>query len=146
MLAILMAIVTVASGAVAAEINCTDIFQLSKVRVACSVGNTTEINQDNVIFSGNKKFVVNLLWFERNDKIIFLPVKVYEKFPNLKTYSAFNVGIREISALNFEKLWDLGILNLSGNQIEFIPDDCFKKLHKLFETNLSINASFHLIK
>lgn len=86
--------------------------------------------------SGLKIIDVCGISFDWNQKVKFLPVKVYKKFPNLAIYSAVGASITEISASNFEKLSSLEVLNLYNNQIKSIPDDCFQGLTKLYKINL----------
>lgn len=62
-------------------------------------------------------------------------VQVCEKYPNVEVYLAPNASIKEISALNFERLSNLKLLDLRRNQIKFIPDNCFQGLTQLYKIN-----------
>lgn len=137
MLIVLLAtIVAVFSQLEAAEINCTRIEHKTRYKIYCRLDNNTVINEDNVTFAGLENSEVNRIVFDKNQDIKLLPVKVYEKFPNVIEYWAQWIGLKKISALNFEKLWNLKILQLGFNKIEFIPDDCFANLNKLFKIAL----------
>lgn len=145
MLAIVLAIVvTAASQLKAAEINCSRIDRSKEFTVVCRFEKTFIISEDNVTFAGLENPEVDEIWFDVNKNIEFLPVQVYKKFPSSERYLAANLAIKKISASNFEKLVNLRTLVLTDNQIEFIPDDCFKNLNKLFEINLRNVINFFI--
>lgn len=123
-----------------AKFNCRRIDRFKSVEKCCYLDSNKVIDVNNVTFGGNEIADVQGIYFEHNKKIRFLPVKVYKKFPNLVFYMASNTVIEEILAANFEKLSSLKILDLYDNKIEFIPDDCFQGLTKLYEMNLSTNS------
>lgn len=136
MLAIVLAIVVTVAQFEAAEINCSRIDRSKEFTVVCRFEKTFIISEENVTFDGLENPEVDEIWFDVNKNIEFLPVQVYKKFPSSERYLAANLAIKQISASNFEKLVNLRTLVLTDNQIEFIPDDCFKNLNKLFEINL----------
>ena len=81
------------------------------------------------IFGSGK--CVKAVEITHNKNIEYLPVKVYEKFPNLAGYSAYNSLVKEIRYENFENLFKLQIVVLQNNQISNIPKDTFKDLRSL---------------
>lgn len=137
MLAIgLMLFVAATSELKAIEINCEKIDRFARFAKCCYLNETTLISAVNVTFAGLENLEVQTILFDWNEKIEFLPIKVYKKFPNLEVYSAKFDLVKEISALNFEQLSNLRLLDISWNQIGFIPDDCFQGLTKLYKINL----------
>lgn len=74
-----------------------------------------------------------------NPKFRFLPINVFEKFPNLKKYWVTSCGVRKISKLNFKSLFKLESLDLKDNQIEWIDGDTFDDLRSLKDLDLSVN-------
>lgn len=131
-----------------AEIDCERIEHF-KTKKCCFLDKLTVIKEVNLTFSGLENPDVETIFFSGNKKIEFLPVNVYKKFPNLKSYYAGEASIKEISTLNFAKLTKVKRLDLFGNQIEFIPDDCFQGLLKLRKIDLSKRFFFgynHLTK
>lgn len=81
-------------------------------------------------------FEVITIIHQRN--VEFLPVSVYETFPNLKFYFVFNAPIQKITKKNFEKMFKLVELKLSNNQIEMIRSDTFEDLTSLRELAISM--------
>lgn len=75
--------------------------------------------------------------FSENKNILYLPVLVHEKLPNLIAYYAYHCSVREISKRNFEKLDRLEDLNLNSNQIETIGSDTFEDLVALQQLHIS---------
>lgn len=121
----------------AVEINCEAIKHCSRFQKCCYLNGTTVIDELNVTIENSD---VHAVVFELNNKIEFLPIDVYEKFPNLEVYLSKEAAVKEISALNFGRLSNLKLLDLESNQIEFIPDDCFQGLFKLHQIYLSTYA------
>lgn len=74
--------------------------------------------------------------------IEYLPVKVHERFPNLKTYFVGDTIIRKISKKNFEALIKLETLFLESNQIELIKSDTFEDLISLERIYISTGYYF----
>lgn len=133
---ILVLLVAAATMLVAVEIKCEKIARFNKAENCCYFNKSTVIDVNNVTIGDLENGYVHGISFFRNEKIKFLAVKVYEKFRNLREYSAGYTSIKEVSALNFEKLSSLEILNLEGNKIESIPDDIFQGLYKLSKIKL----------
>jgi len=86
-----------------------------------------------------KSECVKGLNFGSNRKVNFLPIKVYEKFPNIVALNAYECSLKEIRYDNFEKLVELRTLALQYNQISFIPSDSFKDLRNLKHLRLGEN-------
>lgn len=138
LLTVLVFLVVVAvTKLTAVEINCEKYDRFSHVEKFCFLNEATVINVVNVTIGGLEIDDVRGINFDGNEKIHFLPVEVYKKFPNLEVYLAVSAQIQKISALNFEKLSRLKVLSLFGNRIESIPNHCFQGLNKLYKINLS---------
>lgn len=122
-------------NAEAKQVSCESVgknawgFGIGSVKT-CFMERTTVIDEDNVSISTFDENIGGLL-FRRNKKIIFLPVKVAEAFPNLELYSAWDCSVTQISRENFAGLRKLKILHLEVNQIEKIQSDTFKNLVSL---------------
>lgn len=122
------------------KIDCEKIESGHQYKSVCYLNYTTEISEVNATFKGLENSYVDAILFRHNKKIKFLPVKVYNKFSNLEVYLAQNASIKEISALNFERLSKLEYLDLEENQIEFIPNFCFESLISLTQIFLSTKS------
>lgn len=135
MLAIVVIFLFAASAAKleAAEVSCEKFDSILFYKKLCFFNGTTVISFENTTVAGLENSDVDGIVFENNKKIQFLPVNVYKKFPNLVTYGARNASIKEISALNFDRLTRLAYLDLRANQIEFVPKSCFEGLFELKE-------------
>lgn len=138
MLAIVLVLLVAAAAKLeAVEIDCEKKDRYKMFAKCCYLNETTVINSSNVSMGGLEMADLTGFFLNNNKKIQFLPVDVYKKFPNLEFYSASEAGIKEISALNFKRLSSLMFLDLSRNQIEFIPDECFHGLFRLSKLRLS---------
>lgn len=125
----------------AAEITCEKFDGFDKYKKCCFLNVTTTIGANTISLAGLENPDVDAILFHNNKKVQFLPVQVHKQFPNLETYLARNASVREISALNFERLINLKFLNLRANQIEFIPNYCFEGLIRLEEIFLGKSLS-----
>lgn len=125
----------------AAEINCETKKLKEEKESCCFLNGTTVISGENVEIGGLENLNVDLILLSYNKKIEFLPLKVHKKLPNVKLFLAESANIKKISALNFVGLSKLKLLDLSGNEIENIPDDCFQGLRDLQKINLSKKTS-----
>lgn len=96
---------------------------------ACRMQNSTVIDTDNVKVLADS--TVQVLTFEGNPKISFLPIEVGLSFPHLLTYSAWNCSISAIAKVHFKGLSMLEDLYLDGNQIKTIRSDTFEELLSL---------------
>lgn len=99
--------------------------------VCCSFGDISEIDSKDFFVSDRRHDGVTDINFNRNPKIKFLPISVFLKFSNIRTYNAERCAIQEISKRNFEHLLELQTLNLAFNQIEIIKQDTFEGLSDL---------------
>lgn len=124
----------------AVEIDCGKIDPYKRFQKCCYLYEV--IREASVTFSGPENSEVQAVWLRSPiiSKSEFLPVNIYKKFPNLKVYIASSASIKKISFLNFEKLMHLNLLDLNTNQIELIPDNCFKGLAKLQKIDLSTGS------
>lgn len=105
---------------------------------------TTSIDEQNVTISTSDVSMGGLS-FHNNKKIVFLPINVGEKFPNLINYNAAYCSVKEVLKLNFKNLNKLKTLALHYNQIEKIGTETFSDLTSLEELNLSKENYFLLI-
>jgi Leucine-rich repeat (LRR) protein len=104
-------------------------FVLKKV---CWMNTTTSINSQRVTMSSRDEAITGLnLYF--NKKIIFMPKKIAEVFPNLLVINAQSCSLKEVTKENFKDLRSLTHLVLKNNRIEAIADSTFEDL-----TNLKI--------
>lgn len=137
LLTFVVILATIAVKLQAVEINCEKIDHFFKLGKCCYLDEASEISRVNVTFSGLENSDVVAMLFTGNEKIKFLPVNVHRKFPNLEVYMATGTAVKEISAWHFARLSKLRMLDLAVNQIESIPDDCFRGLTNLYKINLS---------
>lgn len=93
--------------------------------------NATTIDSHGFTISSAKDETITALRFDGNKKVLFLPVGVYEQFPNLAFLRADHCSIRTISKENFKNLKKLKELQLYYNQIETIGTDVFEDLTSL---------------
>lgn len=77
--------------------------------------------------------------YSANKKIMTLPDKVGDLFPNLKVYDAGSCSIVSITKSNFDKMKGLKNLWLGYNQIEIIPSEVFDDLNALTHLALDNN-------
>lgn len=102
----------------------------------CFVQTKTAILVDTVTFA-QKDETIKALDLLNNLQISFLPIKVFENFPQLVTYKAEQCSIKSLSNTNFVKLHELKQLRLGGNKIESIGDNTFEGLIALEYLDLS---------
>lgn len=69
--------------------------------------------------------------FDKNTNVQFLPINVYESFPDLIIYGASYCRIQAVIKENFQLLNKLTHIHLSGNKIETIPGNLFEGLESL---------------
>lgn len=137
MLTLALVFLVAVSKLEAAEINCENFERYKRFEKCCFLSETAEISEANVTIADLENPDVEAILFDNNKKTQFLPVNVYEKFPNLEVYLAVDAAVKEILALNFARLINLKLLELQRNQIESVPDNCFQGLTKLYKINLS---------
>lgn len=118
------------------EVECESYASCHAASSCCIMTVISEIKSTQVTISESDNQIDGIN-FSENRNILFLPVLVYKKFPNLIAYYAFHCSIREISKKNFEKLSRLEDLNLNSNQIERIRSDTFEDLVALQQLHIS---------
>lgn len=101
------------------------------VKECCFMSNNTAISAPNITVSFTPTEGMEGVWFEKNKAIKYLPIQIYEIFPNLREYWARECSIKAISKKNFKKLAQLKELFLSSNLIETVPSNAFEDLVKL---------------
>lgn len=119
-------------------ISCETIGE-GRYRKCCFLKETTQITTANDSFTGARDHSVQEINFAYNKKIFFLPIRVSDKFPELRAYDAHQCSLTTISKQNFEKMENLKYLSLEGNQITTIFSETFEDLVKL--NYLSIRKS-----
>lgn len=121
----------------AAEISCEKIDSFERFETCCYFNEATMINISDASFAGHENSDVSALLIANNRKVEFLPTDIYKKFPNLEVYFAKGTSVKKISSQNFARLTNLRLLDLSMNELEVIPDDCFQGLTRLYKIDLS---------
>lgn len=102
----------------------------------CLMKKDTSIQEFNISIS-NFDAAVKGFTISSNLNILYLPIQVAEKFPNLLAYGANHCSVKEISGANFKGLNKLITLGLNGNQIEMIANDTFTDLVSLETLSIS---------
>lgn len=98
------------------------------------------INSEDFTISSNlSTFKVEILEFNNNTNIEFLPIKINQNFLILEKYLAVNCAIKKISYENFKGLFNLRDLHLVNNQIEVIQSGLFDDLINFMLLNLNGN-------
>lgn len=103
---------------------------------SCYIDKTTSIDRPDTEISARDESVTGF-WSIGNGKILFLPIDIDLKFPNLQGYGAERCSIKEISKRNFKGLHKLKGLYLHSNQITKISSDTFSDLKVLEYLGLS---------
>jgi Leucine-rich repeat (LRR) protein len=99
---------------------------------------TTSIDSPNItMFTRDNS--METIAMEHNKKILFLPDKIGDAYPNLKVIRAANCSVKVISTRNFRGLAELKEIQLQENQIETIESGMFKGLVKLENFYLRYN-------
>lgn len=68
-----------------------------------------------------------------------LPIKVFEKFPNIDYYKCSGSKVRNVARVHFYKLRGIKTLSLSSNQITNIENDAFVDLINVEHVGLGSN-------
>lgn len=96
----------------------------------------------------NDSDVVSLLL--QNDTVRFLPIRVYEQFPNLTHLYVVFCGLEKIWRQDISGLKHLEVAAFGNNRLTSVPDDLFvdmKKLRKVFfECNRITHLSSNLLR
>lgn len=114
----------------ATSISCESISP-RRYRKCCFMNNATTIDTTNSSFSGSRDDSVREINCSRNKKIFFLPIRVTDKYPDLRSYEAAECSLTTITKENFERMTNLKYLDLIGNQIETIFSNTFEDLLSL---------------
>lgn len=112
---------------------------------SCQMKWKTEINASNSVVSELKDEEVGCIDLSDNEKIEYLPYKIFMQFPNLVYYWAKGCSIKQISAHNFEKLVKLQEIRLWRNKILKISGDTFMGLENLWFVDLG-EFEFNFLK
>lgn len=114
------------------EVSCENIQDdgLWKLKT-CDMKGSTKINSAGYKISAYQNQNIEGIDFSHNKKIFHLPDKVYESFPKLIVYNAYDCSIKSIFRRHFEHLFHLKGLYLNRNSIEKIPLDAFDDLKSL---------------
>lgn len=99
--------------------------------MCCFMSDKTSIFSANITVSFMANEGVDGMWFEKNKAIRYLPINIYEVFPNIREYWARECAIKAIFKKNFRKLTQLKELFLSNNFIDTVPSNAFEDLIKL---------------
>lgn len=123
-------------GAVSAiEITC-DYVEKTDRSTTCEFSDATEIKSEMVVLKHSDSTVTDIRALGRKS-FLYLPIRVYESFPNVSVYTAIHCEIQKISKRNFRKLTNLVTLYLNQNKITTIEEDTFDDLEKLETLGLS---------
>lgn len=102
----------------------------------CFLDNSTSIENANTSFSGVRDDSVREINFAHNKKIYFLPIRVNDKYPELRSYDATNCSLKTISKQNFERMVNLKYLKLFLNEIEKLDSNTFEDLVNINKLNI----------
>lgn len=94
------------------------------------------INKPETLITTSDSGTVEGILFDSNKGIEYLPVNVYEKFPNLIGISAWNCAVKAVTKKNFKNLKQLKFLGLASNHIETIDENTFEDLISLTTLNM----------
>lgn len=111
------------------RITSKSITDLGGSQKTCFMKTNTSITTPDVKVSKNE--TIGGLDFYSNKNISYLPIKLYESFPNLTYLFAQSCSLATISKENFKQLYKLRWISLSQNKIERIPSDVFEDLQYL---------------
>lgn len=106
----------------------------------CFLNNATSIDTTNSSFSGVRDDSVREINLAHNKKINFLPIRVNDKYPELRSYDAANCSVKTIAKLNFERMVNLKYLKLSSNEIETLDSDTFEDLANINYLSIGKNS------
>jgi predicted nuclease of predicted toxin-antitoxin system len=99
---------------------------------------TTAIDSPDTIIR-TRDNTMETLAMEHNKKIVYLPDKIGDAYPNLIRIRAANCSIKEISSTNLRNLAELKELFLQNNQIEKVASGAFEGMVELEVLNLGDN-------
>lgn len=100
----------------------------------CELKYGTHIESPDYTFAANSQYKsLEIIYIIHQHNIEFLPVSVHKMFPILKFYVVENTHVQKLSKQNFEKMYEISMIYLEGNQIEVIRSDTFQDLVNLKE-------------
>lgn len=102
------------------------------------------INKPKFTISSDKNADVQGMTMSENKLIEYLPVGVYDVYPNIINYDASNCSIKELSNDVFSKLSQLDALNLDNNEIRVIYRGVFDDLISLTALYLRSNRIVYI--
>ena len=91
----------------------------------------TRIDSPFRTFSDAKDESIKGMDFNGNKYVYYLPIRTYEKFPNIVVYDASGCSLKAIKRENFEGLTKLESLDLRNNNLVRIQNDTFGDLKNL---------------
>lgn len=97
----------------------------------CELSKDTAIADPNTKFSNTKNDDVTFIEFQNIKLIEYLPVDIYETFPNLAVFRGDRCAIKSVSYQNFRGLNNLSQLSLNGNDLETLEENIFDDLTSL---------------
>jgi hypothetical protein len=98
---------------------------------SCRMDEITVIDSADFTFSSDVDGEMSEIFATLNSKIEYLPIKIYEKFPNLLSLSFSDCGLKALTFDNLQGLTSMKRMKFSNNQIETIEIDTFKDLTRL---------------
>lgn len=110
-----------------------DDFELDEY---CVMTGKTAINTTNFVIAEVRDEEVQGIDFDENERIEYLPYKIYKQLPNIARYTAKKCSIIEITKENFEKLNKFRMVLLDANRIRKIFGNTFEGLKSLSFVNL----------
>lgn len=111
----------------------------SASRNVCKISNVHEISDLNEIFEMKKDFSSVGVIYVGNSTLLKMPTIIFNKIPNLLTFSASNVQLMQIYRDDFQDAHNLNTLILSKNSIKELEDGIFSHPRKLRKLDLSNN-------
>lgn len=108
-----------------------EVYGINTDLQTCFMDGETIIDELGTMISSILKKSVTEVFFDRNKNIEFLPENIYEKFPNIVSYTAWDCALNSVSKVNFKSLSKLRRLALNNNKIQRIESDTFEDLKAL---------------
>lgn len=97
---------------------------------------TCRMDQDTIIDSkdfslANADENITEIYTDANLNLKYLPVNIYEKYPNLISISSWYCGLKSVSKDNFKGLTKLRRLAINQNRISIVENNTFEDLEAL---------------
>lgn len=116
----------------ARSVKCEQFRDFAKL---CLMNNFTVLDTNDITVTSTRNEIEEMV-FTGNRNVKFLPILVYQTWPNMREITAYGCSIQNISRSNFDKLNQMRRLQLENNQIEIIKSDTFRDLVRLESLNL----------